>query len=74
LNLIYDTPQAHKPNYLCIFLVDIDENTYGVRETNIEEKFGEDFTKLMQQKLSPIHFFREIENYKQFLEMEKYPD
>lgn len=69
LNLIYDTPQAHRPNDLCIFLVDIDEKTNKVYTTDIQAAFGKDFANLMKQKLSPEHFFREMENYKNFIEL-----
>ncbi|WP_159469122.1 hypothetical protein [Dyadobacter sp. 3J3] len=69
LNLIYDTPQAHRPSDLCIFLVDIDEKTNIVKKTNINNAFGEDFANLIEQKLSPENFFKEIENYKNYIEV-----
>ena len=69
LNLIYDTPQAHRPNDLCIFLVNIDEKTNKVQKTDILTAFGKEFAKLMEQKLSPEHFFKEVTNYKNYLEI-----
>ena len=69
LNLIYDTPQAHRPNDLCIFLVDIDEKTNRVDKTDTFTAFGKDFANLMEQKLSPEHFFKEMESYKNFVEI-----
>ncbi len=74
LNLIDDTPQVHQPKNLCIFLVDIDENTYKVQKTDIETAFGKDFADLMEQKLSPEHFFKEIENYKNFVAIQNLED
>jgi hypothetical protein len=67
LNLIYDSPQAHRPNELCIFLVDIDEKTCKVTKTDIVESFGKDFSDLMENKLSPEKFFKEITGYKNYL-------
>ena len=68
LNLIYDTPQAHRPSDLCIFLVNIDEKTNKVQKTDILTAFGKDFANLMEQKLSPEHFFKEMENYKNYIQ------
>ena len=69
LNLLYDTPQAHRPNDLCIFLVNINEKTSKVQKTDIFTAFGKDFANLMEQKLSPEYFFKEIENYKNYIEI-----
>ncbi len=71
LKLIYDTAQAHQPIELCIFLVNIDEKTYSVTPTNLMEVFRSDFAKLMNDKLSPINFFTQIENYKKYYELKK---
>jgi hypothetical protein len=71
LNLIYDTPQAHRPNELCIFLVDIDEQTGKVVKTDIKKAFGDEFTDLLEDKLSPENFFKQIANYKKFVEISK---
>lgn len=71
LNLIYDTPQAHRPNELCIFLVDIDETTGKVIKTDIRKAFGDPFADLIEDKLSPENFFKQIENYKKYLEISK---
>ena len=69
LNLIYDSPQAHRPSELCIFLVDIDETTSKVSKTNLVEAFGDDFSELMINKLSLEHFFSEMQGYKNYLEL-----
>ncbi len=68
LNLIYDTPQAHRPNGLCLFLTDIDEKINSVLKTNIDSCFDKDFVSLINDMLSPENFFKQIENYKKFLE------
>jgi len=69
LNLIYDTPQAHRPNELCIFLVDIDEKTGKVIKADNKKAFGNEFTDLMEDKLSPENFFKQISNYKKYFEI-----
>ncbi|HQA86540.1 MAG TPA: hypothetical protein PK448_03135 [Bacteroidales bacterium] len=71
LKLIYDVPQAHRPNGLCIFLVNIDEKTGKVTKTNLERGFGKQFAKLITEKLSPENFFKQIENYKRNYEIKK---
>jgi hypothetical protein len=71
LNLVYDMPQAHRPNELCIFLVDIDEETGKVVKTDNENAFGKEFTDLIEDKLSPENFFRQIANYKKYVEISK---
>ena len=69
LNLIYDTPQAHRPNELCIFLVDIDETTGKVIKTDNKKAFGDEFTDLIEDRLSPENFFKQIANYRKFVEL-----
>ncbi len=71
LNLIYDTPQAHRPNELCIFLVDIKEETGKVIKTDTIAAFGDEFAELIEDKLSPENFFKQIESYKKFVEISK---
>lgn len=71
LKLMYDVPQAHRPNELCIFLVNIDEKKGNVTKTNLEKEFGKPFAKLITEKLSPENFFKQIENYKQYYEIKK---
>ncbi len=62
-------PQAHRPNELCIFLVDIDEKTGKVVKTDNNKAFGDQFTELIEYKLSPENFFKQIENYRKFTEI-----
>ncbi len=69
LELVYDVPQAHRPNELCVFLVNIDEKTGSVAKTNLETAFEESFAKLIAEKLSPENFFKQIANYKQYYEL-----
>jgi len=40
LKLMYDQPQAHRPNYLGIQLINIDEKTGKVSITNLEKSFS----------------------------------
>lgn len=71
LNLIYDTPQAHRPNELCIFLVNIDKKNEEVTKADNKKAFGKDFADLIDDKLSPENFFKQIANYKKFIEIPK---
>lgn len=71
LRLIYDVPQAHRPNELCIFLVDIDEKTGKVIKTNLANEFDKEFVDLVNAKLLPKVFFNQIKNYKHYYELEK---
>jgi hypothetical protein len=71
LNLIYDTPQAHRPDELCIFLVDINEKTGEVMKTDIKVAFSENFSALIEDKLSAENFFKQIENRRKYLEIAK---
>lgn len=69
LRLIYDVPQAHRPNELCIFLVDIDERTNKVTKTNLTNEFKKEFVDLINEKLSPENLFKQIKNYKNYYEL-----
>jgi hypothetical protein len=40
LNLMYDTPQAHRPNYLGIQLININEKTGKVTLTDLDKIFS----------------------------------
>jgi hypothetical protein len=71
LKLIYDQPQAHRPNYLGIQLIDIDEKTGKVFTTNLEKEFSIEISKLLKAKLSLSNFFNEIETYKDYLKLKK---
>ena len=68
LNLSFDNPQAHRPNYIGIVLIDIDEKTGKVSLTNADEYFSEQTAQLLKTKLSIKKFITEIADYKKYLE------
>jgi hypothetical protein len=70
LNLIFDFPQAHRPSDLCIFLVDINEDDKSVQKTDLVEAFGQDFSEIIESKLSPENFLKSISDYRKFIEMQ----
>ena len=67
LRLMFDHPQAHRPNHLGIILVDIDEKTGRVNATDLDESFSEEISKCLKGKLSLNRFFSEIAEYKDYL-------
>lgn len=71
LKLMYDTPQAHQPKELCLFLIDINETTGAVCPTNLNKAFGKYFAALIKEYLSPDRFSQQIENYKKYYELGK---
>lgn len=71
MKLIFDTPQAHRPQIIGIRLIDIDEKTQTAISVNLYEIFEKEFADLLENKLSLKKFFKEIENYKQFYQMHK---
>jgi len=71
LKLIFDTPQAHRPQIIGIHLIDIDEKTQTAISVNLYEAFEKEFADLLENKLSLKKLFKEIENYKQFYKIHK---
>ena len=71
LKLMYDTPQAHRPNYLGIQLINIDETLGKITPTDIGSAFSTTTAKFLQTKLSFTNFFKEIETYKDYLKLKK---
>jgi len=71
LKLIFDNPQAHRPDYLGIQLIDIEEKTGKVSLSNIDEAFSKDTVKLLKKKLSLKNFFAEIETYKNYVKIKE---
>jgi hypothetical protein len=80
LNLMYDQPQAHRPNYLGIQLININEKTgkvtitdldkaFSKTTTNLDKAFSKTTTKFLKTKLSLTNFFKEIETYKEYLKI-----
>ena len=66
LNLAFDNPQAHRPNYIGIQVIDLDEMTGKVSLTDVEKSFSENVAKLLKEKLSLVNFVNEIEQYKNY--------
>ena len=71
LKLIFDNPQAHRPDYLGIQLIDIEEKTGKVSLSNIDKSFSKDTVKFLKKKLSLKNFFNEIETYKNYVKINK---
>jgi hypothetical protein len=71
LKLMYDQPQAHRPNYLGIQLINIDEKTGRVMMTDLDKSFSQTMAKFLKTKLSLFNFFNEIETYKDYLKLKK---
>jgi hypothetical protein len=70
VKLIFDNRQAHRPDYLGIQLIDIDEETEQVKATDINQSFSSKTVTFLNTKLSLNYFFKEIEAYKNYLENE----
>ena len=66
LKLNFDIPQAHRPNYIGILLINIDEQTGKVTLTNLEKSFSKETAKLLSKTLSIKTFFDNIYNYKDY--------
>jgi hypothetical protein len=71
LNLQFDSPQAHRPDYLGIQLININEQTGKVTLTDLANSFSKETTKLLKSKLSLTNFFNEISAYKDYLKTKK---
>jgi hypothetical protein len=71
LKLIFDTPQAHRPDYLGIQLIDIDEKTRKVLLSDIDKSFSKETIKFLKKKLSLKNFFNEIETYRNYVKIKK---
>ncbi|MDR2962287.1 MAG: hypothetical protein LBU90_01380 [Bacteroidales bacterium] len=71
LKLMYDQAQAHRPNYLGILLINIDEKTGNVSVTDLENSFSDETIKFLKNKLALSNFFAEIESYKDYLKLGK---
>jgi len=71
LKLIFDNPQAHRPDYLGIQLIDIDEETGKVSLSYIDKSFSKETVKFLKKKLSLKNFFNEIETYRNYTKIKK---
>jgi len=66
LKLNFDVSQAHRPTYIGILLINIDEQTGKVTLTNLEKSFSEETAKLLSKTLSIRTFFDNIYDYKDY--------
>jgi hypothetical protein len=66
LNLIFDSRQAHRPEYIGIQVVNLDETTNKVSLTHVEKSFSPNVAKLLKEKLALSNFFKEITQYKDY--------
>jgi len=71
LRLMYDQPQAHRPNFLGIQLINVNEKTGEVAVTDLEKSFSMETSKLLKTKLSLSNFFSEVETYRDYLKIKK---
>ncbi len=71
MRLMYDQPQAHRPNNLGILLVDIDEPSGSVSATDLGKSFSEEIVKCLSGKFSLTKFFDEISEYRDYLNTRK---
>ena len=68
LKLQFNGPQVHRPKYLGIQFVDIDEKTGKVELTEASSALSPDIAKLLRDNLSLEKFFEEIKSFKNYLE------
>ncbi|MDR0972342.1 MAG: hypothetical protein LBM25_08165 [Bacteroidales bacterium] len=66
LKLNFDTPQVHRPKYIGIKLIDVDEETFKVTSTSLDENFSSEIASLLKDALSLDTFFNNIYNYKNY--------
>ncbi|MDR0547375.1 MAG: hypothetical protein LBG77_07320 [Dysgonamonadaceae bacterium] len=66
LKLNFDIPQAHRPNYIGILLINIDEKTGKVSLTDLAQSFSKETANLLINTLSIKQFFDNIYNYKDY--------
>ena len=66
LKLNFDVPQAHRPNYIGILLININEKTGIVSLTDLEKSFSKETANLLSKTLSIKTFFDNIYNYKDY--------
>jgi len=66
LNLVFDHPQAHRPYFVGIQVINLDEKTGKVSLTNVEKSFSQNVAKLLKEKLALSNFFKEIKQYKDY--------
>jgi len=69
LHLQFDNPQAHRPKYLSMQFVDIDEKIGKVELTDASSVLSPNIAKLLYDNLSLEKFFKEIKSFKNYLEV-----
>jgi hypothetical protein len=66
LKLYFDRPQTHRPEYMGILLINIDEQTGKVSSMNLEQFFTKEIVYLLTENLSLEAFFNNIDGYKNY--------
>ncbi|GHS93043.1 hypothetical protein FACS1894107_10260 [Planctomycetales bacterium] len=66
LKLAFDISQAHRPLFMGIQIIDLDEKTGAVTPTVLEGKFAPPIVNLLEQKLSLKNLFADIAHYKNY--------
>jgi hypothetical protein len=66
INLRFDRKQAHRPDFIGIQLIDIDEKENKITLTDLDKSFSKQTSKFLKDKLSLANFFKEISEYKDY--------
>jgi hypothetical protein len=64
--IIFDNRQAHRPEYIGIQVINLNEVTGKVSLTDVERSFSESVSRLLKEKLALSNFFKEIKQYKDY--------
>jgi hypothetical protein len=67
--LMYDTPQAHRPQGMGIGFIDVDDQTGAVRSAPYRDFFEPAFAEMLEARLSVAHLFEEVKHYKTAYEL-----
>ena len=65
LKLFFDIHHAHRPRYLGIFIINIDDKE-EVSPTDMDKNFSKEIANLLNNKVSLTAFFKDILDYKNF--------
>ncbi len=68
IRLMFDINHAHRPQELCIFIVNVNEETCEIKKCDYS-KFGSRMEKLLNETLSPDVFFDKVKSYKNYYEL-----
>lgn len=66
VNLVFDTPQAHRPFAIGILLIGINEKTHEVKKIEPRDILDRDFAKVLETKVSVSNLFQEVMSFATF--------